>query len=273
MLGVAHDRPHHAGQVLRAEGEATVVGVVELLREDALHLQLPEHLRAGIGAQRRDRDVVHAEERHLPEEAEGAQDRSVGVGREAEDEVRLHVAPDLHRGPHRAEHPILLDLLLDDAERLLVTALRGVSEVRAAGAHEEREHFRVERLGTCTAWDLPRDVQLLVEEPVRELDHPLLLDDRREVLEVEVRGAVGRDVVLDLRYDVGRRARHVARRPHRRARAERALVGAAARRVHRHAATAVDARTVVAAEVVLERDQVPRRPGEAVDVPHANLRA
>jgi hypothetical protein len=57
-------------------------------------------------------------------------------------------------------------------------------------------------------------------------------------------------------------------RPHRRAAAKRTLIRAAATRQHRHRTPPIDAEPEMPVEILFDRQQVPRRPGDRVQVAH-----
>src|SRR5207237_8304377 len=96
--------------------------------------------------------------------------------------------------------------------------------------------------------------------------------DGREVGVVDVRGAVAFDVVGDLVHDVGHVAHVVPGRPHGRARAERALIRASAGGQDGHRSPEVDAVGEARLEVAGDREEMPGRTRDVIDVPDALAR-
>src|SRR4029079_15867330 len=95
-------------------------------------------------------------------------------------------------------------LLLEGPQRPLRAALRRVGDVSAPRAVHRPQHRLVERLGARATGELPRDVQLPPFDLRTEGGDPVRLHDRGEIVEVEARGTVATDVVLDLVDDAPR---------------------------------------------------------------------
>jgi len=139
------------------------------------------------------------------------------------------------------DHALGLDALLDQLQRALGTALRRVGEVVAVGRLEERQDFFVEHFAPRAAGQRPSQVDVLRQEPLAEVDGPLLLREDGEVVELERRDLVFLDVVLQFVHEVVDVPQRVLRGPHLRAGAERAAVRAAARREDGHVPLGADA--------------------------------
>src|SRR5262249_36914347 len=88
----------------------------------------------------------------------------------------------------------------------------------------------------------------------------------------DVRRTVAVDVIRDLVHDVAHVTDVVPRRPHGRTRAEGALVRASARSEDRHRPPEVDAVAEPRLEVPCNREEVPGRTGDVIDVPDALTR-
>src|SRR4029453_8340765 len=145
-------------------------------------------------------------------------------------------------------------------------------DVATAAAIHRLQHGRIERLRARAAGQLPGNAQPPRLEQAAELEDPVALDDRREIVEVDVLGAVLAYKLGDLVDHTRRRASGVAGGPHLRTRTERAAVRTAAGGEQRHGATAIDAEAEAPVEIALDRGQVPTRCGNVVDVANARPR-
>jgi hypothetical protein len=271
-----HRPPRQVGRPRAAElvvGEDVLrehaVVVVRFRVDAAVGDELVVELAPRIGREGVAGEVVHAGHRDARRENERLQHVTLGLTRHAEDQMTPGHHGEFHGRAHRAEHAWQLHFLLDPGELGRRPAFGGIGEGSAAAPLHPCQHLGVERLGARPGRHAPLDVELLVDEDLRELDDPVTADDHREVLELEVAGAERGVIVRHLVDDLTRLASDPLGAEHLRARAERALVGTAARRQHRHAARGEGVVGELVVEVVRERHRLPVRPRDRVDVGQA----
>ena len=216
---------------------------------------------------------MDAENGQSPDQLERLRHRRFGFIRKADHEKTRQGQIMAERRSNGLDHLVEIDLLLDLLEHLHGPALRRKGQGATARCPENLCDLIVECLGARSARHLPGDVQIARHQFIAELDNPSPLDDGRQVLEVEISHAILRDIALDFVDNELRRPRHPALGPHERVGTERTLIGATPGGQQRHRAADVHAVDLVAGYIILQREQVPGRARDRIDIPCARGKA
>src|SRR5262249_22195642 len=136
-------RPQHGETSIERYQRHEII-IIEF--DDLVFEQSSEDLRSRICRENEKRHFVDTHQGHPQSKPQGLKYVLPGLMRESDNQICSHDKPELLRRAERCDHPVRMDLLLDNLQTSRRAALRGVGQVVTTSFLQQLENFFVQHL-------------------------------------------------------------------------------------------------------------------------------